>query len=371
MLIISFWAFKNPTRIHSHTSVYQYSKRPHFYPNTLKMRAIVISAALLGAGALAHPHVKPQHQHLKRDREIAHWQENGVLYEKFEKVETVVLPPGGSPPSSATSSAASFAPTGPGANAQAKLALNGNSGGNPGGNGPGNQGPWGSNTLQNNGQAPSPTPQVQAQTPTPQTQIAPSPQGNANPTSAAPSTNTGTTSSGSCNTANQIGGSAADWASPPCSGGKNILDSFNTIRGNWNATLKNSPLQWKAVLAQNSRTTAWSPQTCCDSKGNKQNEGEAVAMGHYLYDGSSAQAEAPGDGVTTSNGVTPFEQALKTWLCEMSLGDCPAGKTTTLDYNVAPHAVICASYAYVGCYYMNANNAASGSGIWTCDFTNG
>ncbi|KAL9104359.1 MAG: hypothetical protein Q9163_000706 [Psora crenata] len=309
------------------------------------MRTAILTCGLFGAGVLAHPTWNNLHFHHKREagKPVRVWNEGNVHYEEYVVEKTVFLPEGQptptpfhSPPELSSSPAP--APTHENNHVQMKYV-------------PDDSEP----STQSTSQPPSESPTtVQAPAPAESTTSVQEP--------APKETNTAGSNGGTCSPSNVSGGDASAWANDPCSQGESILDSFNEMRAKWIPSLANAKYTWDAQLATNARRTAVSPVV------NGQNEGGATQMNHALYPGSMAQCIASGDATTTKDGLTPFEQAAKMWLCEIPQGDIGCGGPP--DNGETGHADIIKDTAYtkVGCYYMDATGPSPFTGMWTCDF---
>ena len=336
------------------------------------MRTSIVALVLCGAGALAHPSVQNLHWHHRRqeNQPTREWTEGDVHYKEFQAVTTVTLQPGQQRPSDAASPP-TVSPTAQPETEQ-KIVQDSSA-----------------DTRYYRFQYHRRPYQPEDTTPTEQTAAAPPPESTSNPPPVAssgpepaesaqpsepadqpepsPSSTAGSSGGGSCSTPNTSGGEASAWADNPCSQGESILDSFNELRAKWLPSLANSPYTWDAQLADNARKTAVSPITT--EKGQPKNQGGAVEMNHAMYEGTNAQCISQGDGTTMKDGLTPFEQAVMLWLCEIPQGDIDCNEFPNLS-NTIGHAEIVKNtgYSKVGCYYMDAVRPAEQTGLWTCDF---
>ena len=191
------------------------------------------------------------------------------------------------------------------------------------------------------------------------------------------------------------------WSTSPMSpisggGGSDVLTAANKWRTLW--MTNTTDFVWSDTLAHNAYLTATEAIfTAPDPKTGqpvKHNEGGAKEMNHNINSGSNGQCEASGMGNVAmnpkANGLTPFEEAWLMWLCEkrtpaisdtcikLGYGEC----FPTPDNQCDGHAqIIEGSFTQLGCYYMNATNSdgtpykdSAGNwingyaGIWTCDF---
>lgn len=364
------------------------------------MRAPILLSALLGAGAIAQPHLQHagnHRHHHKRDEVETYREGNMVVVEHIVDVY-VTVEPGQAP---AATPAAAFEPERPAVNAVSsapaaaavaeKYAVH---------NAPQQE-------AHKEYQHPSSAAQVVVAPPsvTPiaapaqvKTYAAPQP---STVVSAAPespeSTSTTDTSS------------APDtyWSNSPLSpitggsGAIDVLTSANNWRKKWMAASPptSGDYTWSPIVANNSYYTA----TDIESRGTNMVHSLLVVVPKPNgVEVSSAQCEASGKGNTQMNttqpvaGVTltPFERGWFEWMCERP-NDVIVDICAGLGYNTinpspsgTGHAdIIMGASTSFGCYYMNATNAdgtayvgpsvaeektyqipADYLGIWTCDF---
>ena len=298
--------------------------------------------------------------HKRKDWErVNRWREGNVQYEEYQVVKTVVLPADQRP--AATASVEPAAATPIVQNKQAVAAKH-------------DQDSKDGDSNKDNGDKPSQpehTSAGQEHVAASTSKTAPKAQNtestNKNESSDKEDSPAKTESKG--NTGNcPVGGSAEDWANEPCSGGKSIEESFNTMRSKWMPSLANSPMKWSAKLAANARLTTVSPVVT--KNGKKENMGGAMEMNHALNPGSMAQCIASGDGTSMNGGLTPFEQALKMWLCELPQAGNPLGCSNSGNQGDTGHAEIIKSTQYksFGAYYMDSTGRSGFKGMWTADF---
>ena len=352
------------------------------------MRASIAIAALLGAGALAQPHLRNIHRHQKRD-EVKEWNQNGVHY--AEDIVDVYVTVGGG--HAAPEASAAPSPIG-----QEKYVQNGGQSGGQRGRQQSQPAPSASAPVQKApvieyvqqqqpsapAAAPSPAPmpikQYQPQTQPQQEQqqqqptqvAAPSPQQQPSAPAAAPapapSTNTQSSNPPS---------DGSYWTSSPLSppntpGAQDVLSRANYWRTKWNSQL--GPFTWSSNLAKNSYTTTKTPTTyTTDPSTGKQvphGEGGATVMGHMLGPGSYAQCIAGGGNSGMKGSLTPFDQAFLMWICEEpnGLAECSEIDESANGGDTGHAQIIKGSYNQIGCYWMGSDVYG---GMWTCDFAGG
>lgn len=301
------------------------------------MRASIAIAAVLGAGALAQPHLRNIHRHQKRD-EVKEWNQNGVHY--VEVVDTYVTVGGGH-----AAPEASAAPS-----------------------------PIGQEKYVQNHQTQSQQEQQQQQpthfaTPSPQ-QYVPQQQPSAPAAAPAPAPSNNTQSSNPPS-------DGSYWASSPLSppntpGAQDVLSRANYWRTKWDSQL--GPFTWSSNLAKNSYTTTVTPTTyTTDPSTGKQvphGEGNATVMGHMLGPGSFAQCIAGGGNSGMKGSLTPFDQAFLMWICEEpnGLAECSEINESANGGDTGHAQIIKGSYNQIGCYWMGSDVY---DGMWTCDFAGG
>lgn len=301
------------------------------------MRASIAIAAVLGAGALAQPHLRNIHRHQKRD-EVKEWNQNGVHY--VEVVDTYVTVGGGH-----AAPEASAAPS-----------------------------PIGQEKYVQNNQTQSQQEQQQQQpthlaTPSPQ-QYVPQQQPSAPAAAPAPAPSNNTQSSNPPS-------DGSYWASSPLSppntpGAQDVLSRANYWRTKWDSQL--GPFTWSSNLAKNSYTTTITPTTyTTDPSTGKQvphGEGNATVMGHMLGPGSFAQCIAGGGNSGMKGSLTPFDQAFLMWICEEpnGLAECSEINESANGGDTGHAQIIKGSYNQIGCYWMGSDVY---DGMWTCDFAGG
>jgi len=192
------------------------------------------------------------------------------------------------------------------------------------------------------------------------------------------------------------------WSTSPMSpisggGGSDVLTAANKWRTLW---MKNTTdFVWSSTLAHNAYLTAteavFTTPDPVTGAPVKHNEGGAKEMNHNIdRPGSNGQCEASGEGNVAmnpkANGLTPFEEAWLMWICEkrnaaisdtcqkLGYGECFPTPTNECDGHAK---IIEGSFTQLGCYYMNATSSnrtpykdSAGNwingyaGIWTCDF---
>ena len=302
------------------------------------MRASIAIAAVLGAGALAQPHLRNIHRHQKRD-EVKEWNQNGVHYVE-DIVDPYVTVSGGH-----AAPEASAAPS-----------------------------PIGQEKYVQNHQTQPQQEQQQQQpthfaTPSPQ-QYVPQQQPSAPAAAPAPAPSNNTQSSNPPS-------DGSYWASSPLSppntpGAQDVLSRANYWRTKWNSQL--GSFTWSSNLAKNSYTTTITPTTyTTDPSTGKQvphGEGNATVMGHMLGPGSYAQCIAGGGNSGMKGSLTPFDQAFLMWICEEpnGLAECSEINESANGGDTGHAQIIKGSYNQIGCYWMGSDVY---DGMWTCDFAGG
>jgi uncharacterized protein YkwD len=331
-------------RIKQSYKLSRYLSVTHVSTNQITMRASVVIQVFLGAGALAHPHVKLSnplaHEHHKRQQpvEILTTTVGNVIEIEDIYVATVW----DSPPPSTTTPAPTSTPPVVVVAAPVKLAV----------------APVENKQSLNedNQNWNHPSHSLASATPASMTPVSVTPKSITPSIAPASITPIRSTPAAAASTASS--GNANDGA--PKSGGVSILETANKYR----ILMGYSPFTYSSTLATNSA------KTNADNGAN--------AMLHELNSGSSAQCIAQVDNNTGSKGLSPFELTYLGWLCEIQ--DAKIGTVcqvmldaTNMQINYADpgHAEILRrpNYSQIGCNYLiSTQHHDNYAGMWTCDF---
>lgn len=341
------------------------------------MRTSFALSALLGAGAIAQPHLRYAGPHVHRHRrdEVDTYRQGNVMVEEYVEYITVTGSPGQDP---AATPAPFAVHNGPHQHANEEYHYDPSVA-------PVSVAPAPSVTL------------VAAPAQVEEAYVAPTP--STSTVASAVETTTPKTQD-STPTTDTVSAPDTYWSSSPLSpitggsGAVDVLTSANKWRNQWmKASGLPAPAQytWAPLIANNSYNTAMGP------------ENRATSMVHSLAKGAngqtiaSGQCEASGRGNAqmnmtegiTGQALTPFEEAWFMWMCEApndAISDICRDLGNNWQAPIADpgHAnIIKGSYTSFGCYYMNATNAdgtpyvgASEGlqipqdflGYWTCDF---